>query len=153
VVVTDVNEYRLELARALGVTRALDARVDSIAELQRELAMQEGFDIGLEMSGNALALREMLTNMAHGGRVAVLGIPTEPIAIDFNLVVFKMLTLKGIYGREMYETWYLMTSMLQSGLDISPVITHRFAASEFAEAFATAASGDAGKVVLDWEQL
>ncbi|MGO9976380.1 MAG: L-threonine 3-dehydrogenase [Solirubrobacteraceae bacterium] len=154
VVVTDVNEFRLELARKIGVTRALDARVtESIAAVQQELGMHEGFDVGLEMSGNGGALREMLENMAHGGRIAVLGIPTEAVAIDFNRLVFNMLTLKGIYGREMYETWYLMTSMLQSGLDVRQVITHRFAASEFAEAFDTAASGNAGKVILDWEAL
>ena len=153
VVVTDVNAYRLALAQRMGVTRALDARTDSLADVQRELGMQEGFDIGLEMSGNGLALCDMIENMAHGGRIAVLGIPTAPIAIDLDRLVFNMLTLKGVYGREMYETWYAMTSMLQSGLDVSPVITHRFAAADFAEAFATAASGNAGKVILDWERL
>jgi threonine 3-dehydrogenase len=153
VVVTDVNEYRLELALEMGATRALDVRADSVADVQRELAMLEGFDIGLEMSGSGQALSEMLENMAHGGRIAVLGIPTEPIAIDFNRLVFNMLTIKGIYGRKVYETWYAMTTMLQSGLDVSPVITHRFAAADFDEAFATAASGNAGKVILDWEQF
>jgi threonine 3-dehydrogenase len=152
VLITDVNEYRLELARRMGATCTLDVRSGAeIAEVQQRLGMREGFDVGLEMSGNPAALREMLRNMAHGGRVAILGIPTEDIGIDIGRIVFNMLTLKGIYGREMYETWYLMTSMLQSGLDIGPVITHRFAASDFTEAFATAASGAAGKVILDWE--
>ena len=112
--------------------------------------MQEGFDVGLEMSGNAAALRDMIANMAHGGRIAMLGIPTEEIAIDWNQVVFNMLTIKGIYGREMYETWYTMTVMLQSGLDIAPVITHHFGRDEYEAAFATAAGGRAGKVILHW---
>jgi threonine 3-dehydrogenase len=137
----------------MGVTRALDVRSDSIAAVQQELGMQEGFDVGLEMSGNPAALRDMLANMSHGGQIAVLGIPTEEIAIDFNTIVFNMLTLKGIYGREMYETWYAMTVMLQSGLDVSPVITHRFAARDYEEAFATAAGGGAGKVIMDWEGI
>jgi threonine 3-dehydrogenase len=153
VVVTDVDEQRLALAQRMGVTRALDVRSAAIADVQGELGMQEGFDVGLEMSGNPAALRDMLANMAHGGRVAVLGIPTEEISIDFNTIVFNMLTLKGIYGREMYETWYAMTAMLQSGLDVSSVITHRFAAADFEAAFATAAGGGAGKVILDWEAL
>jgi threonine 3-dehydrogenase len=118
--------------------------------VQRELGMREGFDVGLEMSGNPTAFRDMLANMAHGGRIALLGIPTEEIAIDWNTVVFNMLTIKGIYGREMYETWYMMTVLLQSGLDIAPVITHRFAADDYEEAFAIAKSGQAGKVVLHW---
>jgi threonine 3-dehydrogenase len=151
VVITDVNEYRLDLARRLGVSRALDVRTQTIAAVQGELGMQEGFDIGLEMSGNPSALRDMLTNMAHGGRIAMLGVPTADIAIDWNVVVFNMLTIKGIYGREMYETWYLMTVMLQSGLDISPVITHRFGFADYEEAFATAGSGEAGKIVLRWK--
>ena len=150
VVITDVNEYRLDLARRIGVTRALDARTESVADAQQALGMQEGFDIGLEMSGKPSALRDMLSNMAHGGRIAMLGIPEDEIAIDWNTVVFNMLTIRGIYGREMYETWYMMTAMLQSGLDISPVITHRFPYSEFEEAFAVARSGNAGKVVLQW---
>ena len=153
VVVTDVNDYRLQLAERMGASRALDVRAGTVAEVQSELQMKEGFDIGLEMSGNAQALREMIDNMAHGGRIAILGIPTEQIAIDWGKVVFNMLTLKGIYGREMYETWYAMTAMLQSGLDVSPVITHRFAATDFAEAFETAGGGNAGKVILDWETL
>jgi len=153
VVITDVNPDRLELAGSMGVTRALDVRSQEIAAAQQDLEMTEGFDIGLEMSGKPEALRDMLANMAHGGRVAMLGIPSEEIAIDWNSVVFNMLTIKGIYGREMYESWYAMTVLLQSGLDITPVITHRFAAAEFEEAFATAAGGHAGKVLLDWRQV
>jgi threonine 3-dehydrogenase len=153
VVITDVNEHRLGLAETMDVTRAVDVRRDSIADVQRELGMQEGFDVGLEMSGNPAALHDLLANMAHGGRIAMLGIPADDVAIDWNAVVFKMLTIKGIYGREMYETWYAMTVMLQSGLDIAPVITHRFAAGDFEEAFATAAGGRAGKVLLDWTAL
>jgi threonine 3-dehydrogenase len=152
VVVTDVNPYRLDLARRIGVSHALDVRHGTVADAQRELGMTEGFDVGLEMSGNPAALHDMLANMAHGGRIAMLGIPTEEIAIDWNQVIFNMLTIRGIYGREMYETWYAMTVMLQSGLDISPVITHRFGHRDFERAFAVAASGDSGKVVLDWEQ-
>jgi threonine 3-dehydrogenase len=153
VVVTDVNPARLALAPRMGATRALDVRTEQIAVAQRELGMTEGFDVGLEMSGAAAALGDLVANMAHGGRIALLGIPTEAIAVDLNAVVFNGLTIKGIYGREMYETWYLMTAMLQSGLDIGPVITHRYPASEFAQAFAAAAAGDAGKVILDWERL
>jgi len=153
VVITDVNPDRLELAGKMGVTRALDVRTEDLDGVQQELGMAEGFDIGLEMSGRAQALRDMLANMAHGGRVAMLGIPSEQIAIDWNLVVFNMLTIKGIYGREMYETWYAMTVLLQSGLDVSPVITHRFAADDFEEAFATAAGGHAGKILLDWREI
>ena len=152
VVVTDINPYRLELARSIGVTHALDVSQRHGRRAQRELGMTEGFDVGLEMSGSPAALHDMLANMAHGGRIAMLGIPAEEIAIDWNRVIFNMLTIRGIYGREMYETWYKMTVMLQSGLDISPVITHRFAYRDFEEAFAVAASGDSGKVVLDWEQ-
>jgi threonine 3-dehydrogenase len=150
VVVTDLNPYRLELARGMGATLALDPRERDLADIQRELGMTEGFDIGLEMSGNAAALRSIIANMAHGGRIAVLGIPAAEVALDLNPVIFNMLTLRGIYGREMYETWYQMTVMLQSGLDISPVITHRFSHRDFDEAFAVARSGDSGKVILDW---
>ena len=153
VVVTDVNEHRLALAERMGVTLALDVRERSVADAHAQLGMQEGFDVGLEMSGNPAALREMIASMAHGGRIALLGIPTEEIALDVNALVFNMLTLKGVYGREMYETWYAMTVMLQSGLDISPVITHRFAAGDHAKAFAVAGGGRAGKVILDWEAL
>jgi threonine 3-dehydrogenase len=150
VVITDVNEHRLELARAMGVTKALNVSTGTIADAQRELGMEEGFDVGLEMSGNAAALRDMIANMAHGGRIALLGIPPEEFAIDWNQVVFNMLTIKGIYGREMYETWYAMSVMVQSGLDISPVITHHFGRDEYEAAFATAAGGKAGKVILHW---
>src|SRR5713101_159144 len=136
VVITDVNPYRLDLARKMRVTLALDVRTDKVADAQKKLGMKEGFDVGLEMSGNPAAFRDMLANMAHGGRIAMLGIPDKEMAIDWNLVVFNMLTIKGIYGREMYETWYKMTVMLQSGLDIRPVITHRFDYTEFQEAFA-----------------
>jgi len=131
----------------------LDPRERDPADAQRELGMMEGFDIGLEMSGNADALRSMIANMAHGGRIAVLGIPATEIALDLNPLIFNMLTLKGIYGREMYETWYQMTVMLQSGLDISPVITHRLSHRDFDEAFAVARSGESGKVVLDWTDI
>jgi threonine 3-dehydrogenase len=150
VVITDVNPNRLELARKMGVTVAVDARTTSLPDVQRELRMTEGFDVGLEMSGSPAALADMIANMAHGGKIAVLGIPSERVEIDMTTVIFNMLTLKGIYGREMYETWYAMTVMLQSGLDISPVITHRFPASEYEAAFAIAADGSSGKVLLDW---
>jgi threonine 3-dehydrogenase len=150
VVITDINPQRLELARAFDVTRTVDVTRERIADVQAELGMAEGFDVALEMSGQPSALREILENMAHGGRIALLGIPTEEIAIDWTTVVFNMLTLRGIFGREMYETWYAMTVMLQSGLDVSPVITHRFPYTEFEKAFAVVADGSAGKVLLDW---
>ncbi|HEY8285102.1 MAG TPA: L-threonine 3-dehydrogenase [Chloroflexota bacterium] len=153
IVVTDLNPYRLDLARKLGVTRAVNVRETSLATVQGELGMQEGFDVGLEMSGNPAALRDMVANLAHGGRIAMLGVPSTEIAIDWNLVVFNMLTIKGIYGREMYETWYMMTVMLQSGLNISPVITHRFGFEEYQTAFEAAASGQAGKIILRWSDL
>ncbi len=153
VVITDVNPHRLEQATQMGVTRTVDVRTDELPAVQKELGMTEGFDVALEMSGQAAALRDILANMSHGGRVALLGIPTEDIAIDWTTVVFNMLTLAGIYGREMYETWYVMTVMLQSGLDISPVITHRFGYTDFDEAFDTAADGRAGKVLLDWTSV
>jgi threonine 3-dehydrogenase len=153
VVITDVNPRRLELAARVGVTRTVDVSTEDLADVQRELGMEEGFDIGLEMSGSATAIQEMLAQMCHGGRIALLGIPPGDVAIDWNEVIFKGLTLRGIYGREMYETWYLMTVMVQSGLDIGPVITHRFAAGDYEEAFDTAASGNAGKVILDWEAV
>jgi threonine 3-dehydrogenase len=150
VVITDVNPWRLDLARRLGVTRAVDVRTESLRDVQHALGMKEGFDVGLEMSGNPQAFREMIGSMAHGGKIALLGIPAEPMAIDWNAVIFNMLTIKGIYGREMYETWYKMTVMLQSGLDIRPVITHRFAFTEYTKAFEVALSGQSGKVLLDW---
>ncbi|MGH2344045.1 MAG: L-threonine 3-dehydrogenase, partial [Chloroflexota bacterium] len=144
VVITDVNEYRLDLARRLGVSRALDVRTQTIAAVQDDLGMQEGFDIGLEMSGNPTALRDMLANMAHGGRIAMLGVPTADIAIDWNVVVFNMLTIKGIYGREMYETLYKMGVMLECGLDIRPLITHRFSYRDYERAFEVMRSGNTG---------
>lgn len=150
VVITDVVPYRLELARSLGASVALDVREGSIPETQAKLGMKEGFDVGLEMSGNPAALHDMLENMAHGGRIAMLGLPDEPFAIDWNTVIFDQLTIRGVYGRQMYETWYMMTVMLQSGLDITPVITHRFTAARFEDAFAAIRSGDTGKVLLDW---
>ena len=153
VVITDVNPYRLELATKMNVTRAVDVTKQSIAEVQKELGMQEGFDVGLEMSGNANAFRDMIANMCHGGNIALLGIPEGEMAIDWNTVVFNMLNIKGIYGREMYETWYKMTVMLQSGLDISPVITHRMHYTEFEDGFAAMNSGDSGKVILDWKDV
>jgi threonine 3-dehydrogenase len=152
IVVTDLSAGRLELARRMGATRALDPRDADLAELQRELGMTEGFDVMFEMSGNADALRAGIGQMAHGGRIAILGIPTAPVELDLDPVIFNMLTLKGIYGREMYETWYQMSVMIDSGLDIDPVITHRFGYADFEEAFAVASSGDAGKVLLDWRE-
>ncbi|MBI5282617.1 MAG: L-threonine 3-dehydrogenase [Candidatus Solibacter usitatus] len=151
VVITDVNPARLELARKVGVTMAWNVAERPLEEAQKELGMKEGFDIGLEMSGNPAAFRSMLANMAHGGRIAMLGIPSEQIAIDWNTVIFNMLTIKGIYGREMYETWYKMTVMLESGLKIDPVITHRYHYEEFEKGFAAMKEGNGGKVVLSWE--
>ena len=151
VVITDVNEYRLALARKMGVTLAVNIRERSLAEVQKQLGMTEGFDVGLEMSGNAAAFRDMLANMSHGARIAMLGIPAGEMAIDWRTVVFNMLTIKGIYGREMYETWYKMSVMLQSGLDISPVITHRFHYTDFQEGFEVMSTGQSGKVILDWQ--
>jgi len=150
VVITDVNPYRLELARKMGVTRAVNTSATPLPQIQKELGMQEGFDVGLEMSGHASAFREMLANMSHGAKIAMLGIPTKEMAIDWNLVVFNMLTIKGIYGREMYETWYKMAVMLESGVDILPVITHRYGYKDFEQAFATVRSGCSGKVILEW---
>jgi threonine 3-dehydrogenase len=150
VVITDVNPYRLSLAEKLGVTRAVDVRSTKLADVQRELDMHEGFDVGLEMSGNPAALREMLANMCHGGKIAMLGIPESETAIDWTTVVFNMITIKGIYGREMYETWYKMTVMIQSGLNVRPVITHELPYTEFQEGFDVMRSGRSGKVVLDW---
>jgi threonine 3-dehydrogenase len=153
VVITDVNEYRLDLARKVGVDLALNVKQTSIAEAQKTLGMQEGFDVGLEMSGNASAFRDMIHNLCHGGKIAMLGIPTEEIAINWREVIFNMLTIKGIYGREMYETWYKMTVLLQSGLDIRPAITHRFSYRDFEEGFRVMRSGQSGKVILNWEEL
>ncbi|MEX0705504.1 MAG: L-threonine 3-dehydrogenase, partial [Nitriliruptoraceae bacterium] len=153
VVVTDVNPARLEQARRLGVSRAVDVTSERLRDVQRELGMTEGFDIALEMSGQASAMREILDNLSHGGRVAMLGIPTEDFAVDWRTVVFNMLTIRGIFGRQMYETWYWMTVMIQSGLDVSGVITDRFSHRDHAEAFEVAASGRAGKVLLDWTDV
>ncbi len=150
VVVTDVNPYRLSLAEKLGATLALDVSKERIADAQRRLGMKEGFDVGLEMSGSPAAFREMLANMFHGGKIAMLGIPSDELAIDWNTVVFNMLTVKGIYGREMYETWYKMTVMLQSGLHIDPIITHRFKIDDYEQGFEAMRSGRSGKVVLTW---
>jgi threonine 3-dehydrogenase len=150
VVITDMNPYRLDLATKMGVTLALDIGKGTLADVQKKLGMKEGFDVGLEMSGSAAAFRDMLANMCHGGKIALLGIPEKEMAIDWNLVVFNMLTIKGIYGREMYETWYMMTVMLQSGLDIRPVITHRYPYTEFQKGFHQMLSGQSGKVILSW---
>jgi threonine 3-dehydrogenase len=152
VAITDVNPYRLDLARRLGATVAIDVRQQSIADAQKKLGMKEGFDVGLEMSGNPAAFRDMLANMAHGGKIAMLGIPTAEMPIDWQTVVFNMLTIKGIYGREMYETWYKMTVMLESGLDIKPVITHRFAFTDYEKGFEIMRSGNSGKVILNWAE-
>jgi len=153
VVVTDKNPYRLDLARKMGASLTLNiAEGAVVADAQKKLGLKEGFDVGLEMSGSSAALRDMLANMCHGGKIALLGIPEPDTRIDWNLVVFDGLTLKGIYGREMYETWYKMTVMLQSGLDITPVITHRFHYTEFPKAFEVMRSGQSGKVVLNWSE-
>jgi len=152
VVITDVNPKRLKLAEKLGVTLAVNTGETRLSDVQKALKMHEGFDVGLEMSGNANAFREMLGNMSHGSKIAMLGIPSNEIAIDWKQVIFNMLTIKGIYGREMYETWYKMTVMLESGLDIKPVITHRFAWHEYEKGFAAIKSGDSGKVILDWRE-
>jgi threonine 3-dehydrogenase len=152
VVVSDPNPYRRQLAATMGASLTVDPGERTLEDVQQALGMTEGFDVGLEMSGNPQALHQLIESMSHGGRIALLGIPTEEIAIDWTQVVFNMLTLRGIYGREMYETWYQMTVMVQSGLDISPVITHRLPYSEFAEGFAIAGSGQSGKVVLDWTE-
>ncbi len=150
VVVTDVNAYRLELAKKMGATRAVDVRTTTLQQVMRELGMTEGFDVGMEMSGNGEAVRDMFNAMNHGGRVAILGIPPKEVSVDFNHLIFKGLVVKGIYGREMFETWYKMVAMLQSGLDVRPILTHRFKADEYAQAFEVMRSGQSGKVVLDW---
>ena len=151
VVITDVNPYRLKLAEKMGVTRAVDITKQSIADVQKELNMKEGFDVGMEMSGNASAFNSMIDNMCHGGKVALLGIQGPQTIIDWNKVVFNGLTFKGIYGREMYETWYKMSSMIESGLDITPVITHKFHYTEFEKGFDVMRSGQSGKVILNWD--
>ena len=150
VVVTDVNEYRLALAKKMGATVALNVRTGTVRDVQKQLGMKEGFDVGLEMSGNPVAFRDLIDNMCHGGKIAMLGIPAEQMAIDWNKVVFNMLTIKGIYGREMYETWYQMSVMLESGLNIAPVITHRLPYTQYESGFAAMKSGECGKVILNW---
>jgi threonine 3-dehydrogenase len=150
VVITDVSSYRLELARSMGVDLALDVSSESIASAQQRLGMVEGFDVALEMSGHPAALPDVIANLNHGGRIAMLGLPSQPIEIDWGKVVTHMITIKGIYGREMFETWYAMSAMLTAGLDIADVITHRYPAADWAAGFATARSGQCGKVVLDW---
>ena len=152
VVVTDVNPYRLELAKKMGATIALDVSQHRIADAQKELGMHEGFDVGLEMSGVPDAFSEMLDNMSHGGKNAMLGIPEKEMSIDWNAVVFNMLTIKGIYGREMYESWYKMTVLIQGGLDISPVITHHLHYTEFEKGFEVMKNGRSGKVILNWSE-
>jgi threonine 3-dehydrogenase len=151
IVITDLNPYRLDLAKKAGVTLAVDPRNTPLAEVQKQLGMHEGFDVGMEMSGSEVAFRDMLANMSHGGKIAMLGIPTKEMAIDWRHVIFSMLTIKGIYGREMYETWYKMTVMLESGLDLAPVITHRFHYSEFEKGFDVMRTGNSGKVILSWQ--
>lgn len=150
VVVTDINDYRLEIAGRMGADRAINARTTDLGQTMRGLGMTEGFDIGMEMSGSHAALHEMLEVMNHGSNVALLGIPPEEAPMDWNTIIFKGLTMKGIYGRRMFETWYLMTAMLHTGLDVSPVITHEFDVSEFAEAFEVMRGGQCAKVILDW---
>jgi threonine 3-dehydrogenase len=150
VVITDVNEYRLELAQKMGATRVVNPKKQNLQATMNELGMTEGFDVGLEMSGNDQAFRSMLESMNHGGRIAMLGIVSEPVSIDWSQVIFKGLHLKGIYGREMFETWYKMTALLQSGLDISPIITHRFGIDDFQKGFDVMRSGQSGKVILNW---
>jgi threonine 3-dehydrogenase len=152
-VITDVNPYRIELARKMGVTRAVNVRETKLADVQKELGMNEGFDVGLEMSGSPSGFRDMIANMSHGAKIAMLGIPSEDMAIDWRAVIFHMLTIKGIYGREMYETWYKMSVLLESGVDIAPIITHRFKFSDYQAGFDAMIAGQTGKVVLDWTSL
>ena len=150
VVITDINDYRLDLARKMGATRAVNVTQENLADVMVELNMHEGFDVGLEMSGNPTAFRQMLEQMNHGGKIALLGIPPGETAIDWNQVIFKWLELKGVYGREMFETWYKMVALIQSGLDISPLITHHFKVDDFKQGFEAMNSGQSGKVILDW---
>ncbi len=153
VVITDLNPYRLELARKMGATLAVNTAETPLREVQKQLGMLEGFDVGLEMSGNGAAFRDIIANMSHGGKIAVLGIPAKEVALDWSKVIFNMITIKGIYGREMYETWYKMSVMIHSGLDISPVITHRYSYADFEQGFTAMRSGQTGKIVLDWTGL
>ena len=151
VVITDVNEYRLELARKMGATRAVNVANDKLEDVMNELGMTEGFDIGLEMSGVPSAFNSMLNNMNHGGKIAMLGIPPSDMAVDWNKVIFKGLVIKGIYGREMFETWYKMASLIQSGLNLDPIITHQYSVDDFQAGFDMMISGQSGKVILNWE--
>lgn len=151
VVITDINDYRLDLAKQMGATRTVNVSQEKLEDVMKEIGMKEGFDVGMEMSGVPSAFRSMLQTINHGGKIAMLGIPSSDLAIDWNQVIFKGLIIKGIYGREMYETWYKMIAMLQSGLDVSPIITHRFKIDEFETGFETMASGQSGKVVLSWD--
>ena len=151
VVVTDINPYRLELAKKMGATRTVDVSKENLQDVMDELGMSEGFDVGLEMSGVPVAFRDMLNKMNHGGKIAMLGIPLQDVAVDWNQVIFKGLVIKGIYGREMFATWYKMASLLQSGLDLSPIITHTFSIDDFQKGFDTMGSGHSGKVILDWQ--
>jgi len=153
VVVTDLNPFRLELARTMGATLAINPTKTPVAEAQKLLGMQEGFDVGLEMSGSRAGFVEMIENMCHGGKIAMLGIPAQPMEIDWRKIIFNMITIKGIYGREMYETWYKMSVLVDSGVDITPVITHRYSHKEFEKGFAAMMSGEAGKVILDWTDI
>jgi threonine 3-dehydrogenase len=154
IVITDINPFRLELAEKMGhVTKAIDVSKTSIKEVQKELGMKEGFDVGMEMSGVPAAFKDMLANMFHGGKIAFLGIPSEQFAIDWKTVIFNMITIKGIYGRQMYETWYQMSNLLEAGVDISPVITHRYPYQEFEKGFEAVRSGNSGKVILDFEEI
>lgn len=153
VVITDVNEDRLEIARRVGVTLAVNPAKTNLGDVQKQLGMTEGFDVGLEMSGNASAFRDMIANMSHGAKIAMLGIPANPMEIDWRTVIFNMLTIKGIYGREMYETWYKMAILVDTGLDLLPVITHRYGYGEFEAGFQAMRSGKSGKVILNWEAL
>ncbi len=151
IVVTDINPYRMQLAKQMGATRIVDPREENLVDIQKELGMVEGFDVGLEMSGSPSALNDMIANMNHGGKISMLGIPSDQTQIDWNRVIFSMITLKGIYGREMYDTWYKMSMMVHSGIDLSPIITHRMHYTEFQNGFDIMLSGESGKVILNWE--
>jgi len=151
VVITDINEYRLDLARKMGATRAVNVSQEKLSDVMIDLGMTEGFDVGMEMSGVPMAFKDMLANMNNGGKIAMLGIPGDDMAIDWSQVIFKGLTIKGIYGREMFETWYKMASLIQSGLDLSPIITHHFSIDDFQQGFDAMRSGQSGKVILNWE--
>ncbi|MGL6161435.1 L-threonine 3-dehydrogenase [Microbulbifer sp.] len=151
VVITDINDYRLELAKKMGATRTVNVSKEKLPEVMREIGMTEGFDVGLEMSGVGAAFRDMLSAMNHGGKIAMLGIPPGEMAIDWSQVIFKGLIIKGIYGREMFETWYKMASLIQSGLDLTPIITHQFGIDDFQQGFDTMGSGESGKVILNWQ--